>query len=74
MKSFFVSTIFYGTLVGQIGAALLLVVILILVVYVCRHMDKQDDEPCESPSSPTEGPSTHEELDKEGHKSGASKF
>jgi hypothetical protein len=45
MKSFFVSMIFYGTLVGQIGGALLVVGILILVVYGCRHMDKQDDEP-----------------------------
>lgn len=62
MKSIFVGIIFYGTLAGQIGSALLLVALLILVIYVCRHMDKQDDEPCDSPGSPSEGPGTHEEL------------
>jgi hypothetical protein len=74
MKSIFVGMIFYGTLIGQIGAAVLLVGILILVVYGYRHMDTQDDEPCDSPDSAAQVPSTPEELDKEDCKSGESKF
>jgi len=54
---------------GQIGGAVLLVGILMLVVYGCRHMDEQDDVPCDSPNSLPEGPSTHEELKRVvGHK------
>jgi hypothetical protein len=74
MKSLFVSMIFYGTLVGQIGGAVLLVGILMLVVYGCGQMDERDEEFNADPASAIKPPSTLTKLDSEDCESSASKF